>query len=266
MGVLFQCPLQIFGQCVRGRLGKLDEEAVPPPRSVGVGASRAKAGCRPCRPKRSRRTDATNPSLSFSPNRSEIPPSRPTKNVELWSFTVNLAVEADFKALTATRALDALVTGKVEGDDPASPHELAQKRPGPRVLYMRRVRQVYVEMLLTRVVDNFLKYVVDIIREVLRKQPAILRSRQQSVTIEQLLEYSSIEALVDDLIESKVNSLSYDGFEALAQWCGAKGIPMPLRHCLKATPAGDRCPPTRSTSESTPRHRVPGRRCCLPGK
>lgn len=80
-----------------------------------------------------------------------------------------------------------------------------------------------------RSVDNFEVYLVDIVREVLRQKPEILRSRQQSITLEYALAFSSIDELIQDVIEGKVNSLSYKGYSELEQWCAEKGIPLVVR-------------------------------------
>jgi len=148
------------------------------------------------------------------------------RDVALWSFTTNLAVEADFRAFAAGRALKTFETGEVHEGGPGTPDELAEQEPGPRWRFLRSVGQAYFEMLATRAVDNFLQYMADIILVVLRKQPDILKTRKQSVTIEQLLQYSSIQDLVDDLVDDKVSSLSYKGFENLIEWCEEKGIPI----------------------------------------
>jgi hypothetical protein len=61
---------------------------------------------------------------------------------------------------------------------------------------------------------------------VLRRKPEILRSKKESLTLEELLRFKTIEELVQTMIERKVTSLSYEGFERLREWCVDKGIPL----------------------------------------
>ena len=70
-------------------------------------------------------------------------------------------------------------------------------------------------MFLTRIVDNFQVYLTEIIRMVLRKRPEILSGRKQEISLGYILDFNSIESLTQDIIEAKVNSLSYDGFVKL---------------------------------------------------
>lgn len=107
-----------------------------------------------------------------------------------------------------------------------SPEELCLKKPGARTLEMREYTQEFIEMFLVRSVDNFQSYIVDIIREVLKKKPELLRNRKQTLTLDEILSYNSIEDLIGDIIESKVNSLSYEGFGKLEDWFISKGIPL----------------------------------------
>jgi hypothetical protein len=107
-----------------------------------------------------------------------------------------------------------------------TPGELALKKPGARALAMRGSSQEFLEMFVGRLVDNFQIYIVDIIRLVLRAKPEILSARKQEFTLGQILAFPTIDALVQDTIESKVTSLSYDGFGELEFWCNDRGIPL----------------------------------------
>ncbi len=79
-------------------------------------------------------------------------------------------------------------------------------------------------MFVARLVDNFQKYLVDLIREILRSKPAMLSTKQQAISLEDVLKHGSIEGLVHDVIERRVNTLSYDGFADLQKWCAERGI------------------------------------------
>ena len=75
--------------------------------------------------------------------------------------------------------------------------------------------------------ENFETYFVAIIREALRKRPEILsKSSYPDLQMKTILEHATVESLVHDLIESKVNELSYRGFSDLKDWCQERGIPL----------------------------------------
>ena len=57
-----------------------------------------------------------------------------------------------------------------------TPLDLAKRDPGPGIRELRKHRQQFVEMFISRSVDNFQCYVVQLVREVLRIRPEILKS------------------------------------------------------------------------------------------
>jgi hypothetical protein len=85
--------------------------------------------------------------------------------------------------------------------------------PGTNINALREMRQELLELFFENAVNNFETYIVPILREVLRKRPEILRTREQQVNVEYVLKFHSIQELTNDLIEGKVNSLSYEGFK-----------------------------------------------------
>ncbi len=136
-------------------------------------------------------------------------------------FIVHIVLTVDHVAYLADPAL----TGK-QDDEVLDAAELAKTNPGSATKFLRKNRQALLEMFLSRLVDNFQKYLVDLIRTVLRARPAMLSTSQQSLTLEDVLGYSTIDDLVHDVIERKVNSLSYEGFPDLYKWCVDRGIPI----------------------------------------
>jgi hypothetical protein len=107
-----------------------------------------------------------------------------------------------------------------------SPGELAETAPGPRTLHIRKNRQLFLELFLTRLVDSFQCYIVAIIREVLNVQPRVLISAQPTLSLEYVFQFQNLEELRADVVEAKVNDLSYQGFQKLKQWCVDRGIPI----------------------------------------
>jgi hypothetical protein len=147
-----------------------------------------------------------------------------SRNLGLLSFVIDTVLTGDFAAHIARQALD----GK-KIDEEIDPTILARKEPGPRTRQLRKYRQELLQAFLARFVDNFEVYLVDILREVLQQKPEILSSRHQTVTLEHLLQFQTIDDLIQDIIENKVNSLSYKGFSDLHQWYEEKGIPLVVK-------------------------------------
>lgn len=142
-------------------------------------------------------------------------------DLRLLHFVTDTVLTGDFASQLLADALE----GKPQ-DEQLNPIELAKKNPGPRTQSFRQSRQELVEMFLSRAVDNFQVYIVEILREVLHKQPRILSASKQEITLGYVLEFDSIESLSRSWVEGKVTSLSYDGFGDLESWCQAKGIPL----------------------------------------
>jgi hypothetical protein len=150
------------------------------------------------------------------------------KALNLFNFLVTRVVHADHVAHIAERALASEKWS-------ANPEELLKADPGPNVTALREMRQEFLEFCFENAVNNFETYIVSILREVLRKRPEILRTREQNVTVEYVLQFQSIQELTNDLIEGKVNSLSYEGFKALQAWCTKRDIPLAVPEGMSDT-------------------------------
>jgi hypothetical protein len=86
------------------------------------------------------------------------------------------------------------------------------------------------QMFFCRYIDSFLIYISDLLRNVLRKQPNILAGTEKIKT-ERLLKVSTIQELLDEVIEEQVASLSYAGFHDLCDWLRKRGIELcPEQH------------------------------------
>jgi hypothetical protein len=139
----------------------------------------------------------------------------------LFYFVVDVVLQRDYAAHIARQALDGLDEYKQQ-----SPADLAESNPGIATKALRQSRQELLEMFLSRAVDNFDVYLVDIIRLALNKEPRILSDRKQEFTLGHILKFDSIEALSRNIIEGKLNSLSYEGFAELEAWCNQRSIPL----------------------------------------
>jgi hypothetical protein len=137
----------------------------------------------------------------------------------LFHFIIDVVLRGDYFAFVAKHALEGSEEYKK-----VDPSQLAATDPGPLTKFLRNNRQVLLEMFLARLVDNFQTYLVDLVRAVLHAKPAMLSTRQQTLTLEELLKYDRIEDLVHDIIERRVNALTYEGFSELQSWCAERGL------------------------------------------
>ncbi len=150
------------------------------------------------------------------------------KGLALFHFLVTRVVHADHVAYIAKRAL----AGEEWSVNEA---ELLKNDPGKNVGALRQMRQEFLELFFENAVNNFDTYIVSILREVLRKRPEILRTREQNVSVEYVLQFHSIQELTNDLVEGKVNSLSFEGFKALQAWCSKRDIPLAVPEDMSDT-------------------------------
>ncbi|HEU0143401.1 MAG TPA: hypothetical protein VFQ47_01330 [Nitrososphaera sp.] len=92
---------------------------------------------------------------------------------------------------------------------------------GPYGLALQKRSQPFLQMFICRLVDHFSTYLSEVVREVLHSKPEILRSGAQ-VRVDYVLQFSSLEELIADLIDCKVADLSYGGFMELEKWFADK--------------------------------------------
>lgn len=89
-------------------------------------------------------------------------------------------------------------------------------------------RHTFFEIILCRGVDNFLSYVTQLLALIFRNKPEMLRSSER-IKLDYILEHQSMEDLIHDLVERKVNDLSYQGMRklntSLAEQIGFQLIP-----------------------------------------
>lgn len=139
----------------------------------------------------------------------------------LFHFLIDTTLATDYAAHVVQQALDGKQDYK--STDPAS---LAKQAPGTRTQALRAFSQELLEMFLVRAIDNFQVYLVDAIRAVLHKQPRVLADRKLELSLGQILKFESIDALAKDIVEGKLQSLSYQGFGELDEWCTSRSIPL----------------------------------------
>lgn len=74
------------------------------------------------------------------------------------------------------------------------------------------------QMILCRMVDNFLSYLKDILTEVVVIRPEILKSKDASEKLDFILSHDSLEDLVNSIVERKIEELSYKSLEDIVHF------------------------------------------------
>lgn len=155
------------------------------------------------------------------------------RDVDFFFFIIDTVLIGDYIPYHAKKTLELADGLIVESEMAKSPEELMQTKPGNRLKKLRQHSQEFIEMIYSRQVDNFQTYIVNLVREILKVKPNILHNNHPSISIAQLLEVESKDALISEVIESKVSSLANKGFENIEEWCIASGIPLTVDRDLK---------------------------------
>ncbi len=135
-----------------------------------------------------------------------------------YSEVVAFLVFVNEMATSIDKVIDIL--GTVPTDDPSKvkdkPTQLSTAELGARA-ELRSHQQVFFQMLLCRFIDNFVAYVSDLLAAVLKTKPELLRS-QETIKLDVLLKYKTMEEVVDHLAEEKVHELSYQGMRKISEY------------------------------------------------
>jgi hypothetical protein len=145
---------------------------------------------------------------------------------------VILLVEAVTFADNAAHVAKKVVSGDSDLPRDFNPLKPISEQHGPFAGRFKPLSRSVIEMSFTRLVDNFMTYFSEVLRECLQQQPAVLKSDRQ-VSFETILNYASIEDLKGYLVDRTIDELAYAGFQALSDWVTKKpGVPQ-----LKTLPA-----------------------------
>jgi hypothetical protein len=150
-------------------------------------------------------------------------------DLQLFHLVIDTVLTSDYSSHIAEQALEGREDYKL-----LTPGDLASKKPGKRTQALRKSSQQLLEMFISRAIDNFQIYLVDIIRAVLNQKPEILSARKQELSVSHILKFKTVEDLIKDIIETKIASLSYDGFGEIQEWCIDKGIPLEIPNGFKS--------------------------------
>lgn len=86
---------------------------------------------------------------------------------------------------------------------------------------LKKHRQLFLEILLVRHVENYLNFLSSLLRVVFLSRPEVLRSAEK-IDLETVFRHASIDDLVKTVAERKVESLSYSSFSDLAAYFDEK--------------------------------------------
>lgn len=131
--------------------------------------------------------------------------------VDYIDFPARLAKQSDKNREVARAALEDYYADVAED---AKREELAEAGEASALTKLRAFADLVFEMTLTRVVDNYLAFVAELLALIFRTRPEALRSGEQ-VRVDFVLAHSSMEELIDALTERRVERLTYAGFQAL---------------------------------------------------
>jgi hypothetical protein len=126
-------------------------------------------------------------------------------------FVAQVATRSDEIQRIAEKALrDTAVSDKDREPSDATPGT-----DGAATRQLREFRHLLLQMMLSRGVDNFLTYVSQLLALVFRTRPETLRS-SETVRVDEVLRHESMDELVNDLADRRVNRLAYLGMRELA--------------------------------------------------
>jgi uncharacterized protein YutE (UPF0331/DUF86 family) len=111
-----------------------------------------------------------------------------------------------------------------QGESDESEQNIEENDDAQQTQYHKRwmsYSQLFLQMAVCRLIDNYSSYLSDVIREAIPLKPEILKSGEQ-VKLEYVLQFDTMSDFLNDLIDRKVTSLSYGGFLDIEKWCVEK--------------------------------------------
>lgn len=131
----------------------------------------------------------------------------------LLQFLLHLVGTAD---ITSEIAHKALIEGE---DDPVKKiaRDKQWKERKKAVDVLREQRQLLLEVILVRHIENYLNYLSSLLYEIFIQRPETLRSSEK-IEVSDLLKHNTMDDIVRDIAERKVSSLSYSSLSNLAEF------------------------------------------------
>jgi hypothetical protein len=144
-----------------------------------------------------------------------------TEHWELASFLLYMMLLAFDKDISERRTANILLEqgGVLDKDKPEVTHRARHGVGAVQALMTRE--QMLLQILLCRGVDNYLIYLADLLGLVFSSRPETLRT-DDKISYQDILQFKSMDDLVNFLAERKVHSLAYKGMRDLAGYLSNK--------------------------------------------
>jgi hypothetical protein len=128
-------------------------------------------------------------------------------------FVGSLITRADEVVLTAAKAL--VTSARDEEERERLEKTIERGGAGARQVMKEQYARLFAQLVFQRVVDDFLSYISQLLRLIFATRPEALRS-SESVRLEEILRYETMDELVRFLVERRVDRLAYLSVEDLA--------------------------------------------------
>jgi hypothetical protein len=136
------------------------------------------------------------------------------RSVETFFFTLNLAHRADDASVSAAKALIAFYQ---ENDEKRKQLQETIDSAGRMARKLSEFSGINSKNIAANSAEAFLWYVSNIIQSAIRKRPEMMKSNE-TIRIEEVLNFSTRRELVNYLIDRKINSLSYGGLKQIEKY------------------------------------------------
>jgi hypothetical protein len=131
---------------------------------------------------------------------------------DFFLFALMLSTSADKVLFTAAEAL----AGGGDNKHVAT-FKKVQQNPEPAFRKLRSFSGYLSELMIIRLVDNFMSFLSETLQACMSKKPELLRSKEQIKT-EDVLRFTNRRELVDFLVNRKLNELSYGGLRGIEEF------------------------------------------------
>ena len=131
---------------------------------------------------------------------------------DFFMFAMTLSTGADKVRLTAAKALAGLGDKKH-----VDVFEKLQQNPEPTFRKLQSFSTYQSDLMIIRLVDNFMSFLSEILQACMSKRPELLRSKEQIKT-DDVLRFTNRRDLVNFLVNRKLNELSYGGLRGIEEF------------------------------------------------
>ncbi len=131
---------------------------------------------------------------------------------DFFMFALRLSTRADEVRFTAAKAL-----ADGGSDKDCAIFKKVQQDPKPAFRKLKSFGSYQSELMMIRLVDNFMSFLSELLQACMSKKPELLRSKEHIKT-EDALRFTNRRELVDFLVNRKLNELSYGGLRGIEEF------------------------------------------------